>query len=105
MEPEAIIEVRFKTTKEGGRKTPVGSKLDHEAGVDWYGCAFVVGGDAHDCRLLLEGRCFDLGETYEVSVKFLRPDLVLPKLSVGKKILLREGAREVAKGKVLRLLR
>jgi hypothetical protein len=105
MEPEAIIEVRFKTTNEGGRKNGVGAPLGQKSVVDWYGCAFVVDGDFHDCRLLLEGRFLDLGTTYEVPVTFLRPDLVLPKLPVGKEFLLCEGARELARGKVISLLR
>jgi len=50
MEVDAIIEVRFITTAEGGRQTPVTSGV-----VDFYACPFVVNGEAFDCRVLLRG--------------------------------------------------
>jgi hypothetical protein len=45
-----------------------------------YGIPLVVGGEAFDCRLLLDGKTLKLGETYTVPAAFLRPELVLPKL-------------------------
>ena len=65
MEPDVIIKVRFATPQEGGHQTAVRPSI-----VDHYGCPFVVGGEAFDCRLLLQGRRLELGETYEVPVKF-----------------------------------
>ncbi len=101
MKPEAVIEVRFKTTAEGGRQTAVGGS---SSVVDYYGCPFVIDGEAFDCRLLLAGRLLELGKTYEVQVQFLNPQLVLPKLGEGKSFVLREG-KDVASGKVVRVLR
>lgn len=94
MKPDAIIEVRFKTTAEGGREGAVVGEL--------YGCPLFVDGEAFDCRLSLDGKTLQLGETYELPVKFLNPHLVLPKLSPGKPVKLWEG-KEIATGKVLRL--
>lgn len=95
MQPDAIIEVRFKMPNENGRQTAVSG--------DYYGCPLVIEGEAFDCRLLLAGRSLELGETNEVPVKFLNPQLVLPKLAVGKPIVLWEG-KDVATGKVMRVL-
>lgn len=98
MEPDVIIEVRFKTTAEGGRLTAIGGT----AVVDYYACPFVIEGEAFDCRLLLGKRRLELGETYEVPVKFMSWQLVHPKLRAGASFALWEG-KDVATGKVLRL--
>jgi len=97
MKPDAIIEVRFKTTAEGGRQ---GNIVIAEIP---YGCPLLVDGEAFDCRLLLMGQTLALGETYELPIKLLRPDLALPKLSAGKAVTLWEG-KEIATGKVIRLI-
>ena len=96
MIPDAIIRVRFKTTAEGGRQGPI------VVGDTPYGCPLFVEGEAFDCRLLITSQTLHLGETYELPVKFLRPELVLPKLSPGKPLELWEG-REIATGKVVRV--
>jgi hypothetical protein len=100
MQPDAIVEVRFKTTVEGGRESAVG--IDNSV-ADWYGCPLVVDGEAFDCRLLLAGRRLELGGTYEVPVKFLNPQLVLPRLTAGTQFVLWEG-KDIATGKVVRVL-
>ncbi len=94
MEPDAIIEVRFKTSAEHGRQTTVHG--------DYYGCPFMVDNEAFDCRLLLHGRDLELGKTYQVPVTFMNWQLVRPRLSVGKAFMLWEG-KHVATGKVVRL--
>ena len=93
MKPDAIIEVRFKKTTEGGRESAIVG--------DVYGCPLFVEGEGFDCRLLLTGKELQLGETYEIPVKFMNPDMVLPKLSIGKTITLWEG-KDIATGKVVR---
>ncbi len=93
MNPDITIEVRFKTTAEGGRAGPVFGKQ--------FGCPMFIAGEAFDCRLLIEGRALELGETYDVPVKFLNASLALPKLAPGQEITLWEG-KEIAKGKVIR---
>lgn len=95
MQPDAIIEVRFKMPSEDGRQSAVSG--------DYYGCPLVVEGEAFDCRLLLAGRRLELGETSEVPVKFLNPQLALTKLAAGKSFVLWEG-KDVAAGKLVRVL-
>lgn len=95
MKPDAIINLRFFTTTEGGRSTAVEGQF--------YACPLFVENEGFDCRLLLEGRRLELGSTYEVPVKFLYRELALPKMSVGKEVLLWEG-RNVAKGQVVKII-
>jgi len=92
---DVTIKIRFKTNAEGGRQAKV------EIALIPYGCLLVVDGEAFDCRVLQKERVLELGKTYELPVKFLRPDLVLPKLSPGKQISLWEG-KEIATGSVIR---
>jgi len=95
MMSDVTIKIRFKTNAEGGRQAKV------EIALIPYGCLLVVDGEAFDCRVLQKERVLELGKTYELPVKFLRPDLVLPKLSPGKQISLWEG-KEIATGSVIR---
>jgi hypothetical protein len=94
MKPDVIINVRFFTTAEGGRSSAVEGQF--------YACPLFIEDEGFDCRLMLKGRRLELGSTYEVPVKFLYRDLALPKLSVGKEVLLWEG-RNVAKGQVIKI--
>jgi hypothetical protein len=98
MQPDALIRVRFKTTAEGGREHGVGG-----CAVPFYAAPLLVDEQAFDCRLLLEDRVLELGETYEVPVKFMSPDLALASLVPGKAIGLWEG-REVATGQFVRVM-
>lgn len=95
MTPDAFLEVRFKTSDEGGRKKSITGA--------YYACPLFVDGEGFECRLLIDGKTLELGQLYEVPVKFMNRDLVLPKLHVGKTITLWEG-KGVASGKVLRLV-
>lgn len=97
MKPDALIKVRFKTTAEGGRQGPI------VIGEKPYGCPLFVEGEAFDCRLLVNGQTLQLGESYELPVKFLNPDLVVSKLSPGKPVKLWEG-KDIATGEVVRLV-
>jgi hypothetical protein len=94
MKPDVVIEVRFKTTSEGGRQDPIVTTRH------LFGCPVFIDGEAFDCRILLEGKTLELGGTYKLPIKFLFPDLALPKLSVGKSVTLWEG-KDIAIGKVL----
>ena len=95
MEPDAIIRVRFKTPEENGRKSAIKAS--------YYSCPMLIDGEYFDCRLLLAGREVELGLSYEIPVQFLRPDLVLSKLTKGKSFVLWEG-KDVASGDVLEIL-
>jgi hypothetical protein len=95
-EPDAIIEVRFLTTAEGGKKkTPV-------AGFG-YRATFQIDNEYNDGGFLWAGPPIEAGVSYEVPVFFLRPDLVFPKLMEGKQLTLWEG-KLVATGKIIRVL-
>jgi hypothetical protein len=95
MKPDFMLSVRFLTTLEGGRSTAVEGPF--------YACPLFVGNEGFDCRLMLEGTRLELGSTYEVPVKFLYREFALPKMAIGKDVLLWEG-RNVARGKVLKII-
>jgi len=97
MQPDVIIRVRFKTHDEGGREHAIA------VGEKPYGCPLLIGDDAFDCRILISDRTLQLGETYELPVKFLRPELALTRLSVGEPVRLWEG-KEIAAGNVVRVV-
>lgn len=97
MKPDAIIKVRFKTTAEGGRQ---GAIVIPELPEHHYGCPLFIEGEAFDCRLLVVGRTLQLGESYELPIKFLNPDRVVSKLSPGKPVTLWEG-KDIATGEVV----
>jgi len=92
--PDVIIEVRFKTTAEGGRKGPVYIKQ--------FRCPIAVDNELFDGCIPLNGQRLELGQIYQLPVWFLWPDLVLPKLSVGKAVKLWDG-KDIAEGKVIEL--
>ncbi len=100
MNADVYIKVRFKTSEEGGRKTPVKRKTP--LGPDFYGCPLMVDGKAYDCRLLIGDQEIELGKYYEIPVKFLAKNLALPNLAVGKNIILLEG-KEIANGQVIKI--
>lgn len=95
MIPDAYIEVRFRTAEEGGRKTPVTG--------EFYACPLFIDGEAYDCRLLIKNMNLELGRSYEVPIKFLSRDLAVPKLFIGKNVVLWEG-KDVADGKVTKII-
>ncbi len=95
MKPDAIINVRFLLPTEGGRNSAVEGQF--------YACPLFVDNEGFDCRLMLEGRRLELGTSYEVPVKFLYRELALPKLSVGKEVLLWEG-RNVARAQIISIV-
>ncbi|ULR88299.1 hypothetical protein [Comamonas sp. B21-038] len=94
MKPDIIISVRFLHTSEGGRETPVQGQF--------YSCPLFVDGEGFDCRLLLGGRRLELGECYEVPVKFLYRDKALPKMKPGTPVHLWEG-RNIADAQVVQI--
>lgn len=99
MHTDALAQVRFRKTLEGGRRLPVSRGV-----VNYYACAFVVDGEAFDCRIPLSREGFELGQTYQIPIAFLNLHLVAPKLIEGKAFTLREGKKDVADGKVIELV-
>jgi hypothetical protein len=96
MQADAIIRVRLKKAAEGGRQGPI------VIGRVPYACALVLDGEAFDCRVLVVDRTLQLGEAYELPVKFLNPVLVGPRLVPGKSLTLWEG-KDIATGEVARV--
>lgn len=73
MKPDVYIKVRFRTNVEGGRKNSL--KRKSPLGPDFYACPMVIDGRAYDCRLLIGDKKIELGEYYEIPVKFLEKGL------------------------------
>lgn len=94
--PEVIVYVRFLTPAEGGWSSPTPSMF--------LQCPFAVGDEFFECCLLLaEVGPLSPGESAEVPIKFLRPDLVMPLLSEGTSFKL-HAIRTFAVGHVLRVV-
>jgi hypothetical protein len=98
MNPDALIKIRFLTTKEGGRKLPILG--------NFYGCPVLVDDKAFDCRFLSlnSNSEFELGLTYNVAVKFINPELALKVIKEGAAISLWEG-KIIALGSVTTIYR
>jgi hypothetical protein len=62
LHPDIFIEVRFKTSAEGGRQTPI--TIPAHAGY-YYDCPLFIDGEGFDCRILLKGVTLELGKTYD----------------------------------------
>lgn len=91
MSPDAFIEVRFKTTAEGGRNSAITGNI--------YSCPLFIDGEGFDCRIAVGNQTLELGEKYRLPVAFLCPDLARPKLVPGRPVTLWEG-KSVAEGTV-----
>lgn len=95
--PDVIVDVKFYKTEDGGRKGPTSP--------EFFPCLFVINNHNHDCRLLLDniGSIFPGDFKINVPIKFLCPDLVIPKLKNGMKFYLR-GVKIVAEGVVKEII-
>jgi hypothetical protein len=89
MKYDAMIEVRFRVAKEGGRQNDIKT--------DYYSCPVRIDGEYYDCRIFLNNITITLGETYILPIKFLDRQLALPNLSPEKRITLWEG-KDIADG-------
>jgi hypothetical protein len=94
-ESDVTADVRFFTASEGGRTTA--TPPDH------HGCIFVYEGENFECRLLLA----DIGpvapgQQATVGIKFLRPELIKPRLQPGSPFKLRE-IKTIGEGTVERI--
>ena len=95
--PDVEGEVTYLTSEAGGRGTPItatGYRGDfHFRGQSYVTVHEYVGVDS-----------VHPGQTVSVHLKFLRPQLLHPILSVGDEFEVREGARVVAHGRVTKIL-
>jgi hypothetical protein len=92
--PDIVARVRFFGTREGGRKgaTPP----------DIYRCPLEFDGEKFDCGLHLNNPVAP-GEAVTVSITFLFPELIKPRLQVGSRFTLWE-MRTIAEGVVEKVL-
>jgi len=97
LKPDVLARVHLYRTEEGGR----GNSIT----IGRFGCPFFYNGEAFDCRILLDqvGITLSPGDTAEVPIKFLRPDLVKQRLQAGAKFKLWEG-KDFADGEVLEIV-
>jgi len=97
MRPEVRARIRLFTTAEGGRKGPILGP--------WFGCPTRIQDRYFDCRLqAVPPGPIALGETVEVQLQFLCPELALPLLALGQPFALWDG-RTIGEGTVLELLK
>lgn len=92
VKPDLIARVRLYSEEEGGRKSPTPPVR--------IGCIFEYEGDNFDCLLLLEETGpLHPGSQATVPIKFLHPDFVKDRLTVGRRFLLKD-FRTIAEGEV-----
>ena len=93
---DITAKLRFYPTNQGGRKRPIAPPH--------LGCIFEIDGHSHDCRIYLQDEMVvNPGDTVVLAIQFLRPDLVLSKLSVGQQFFLWE-LGYIADGEVVEIL-
>lgn len=92
---DVIAEVRLLTSAAGGRSSPTPA--------DILSCLFVLEGETFDCRLFLrEVGPISPGQSAVIPIKFLNPDLVIPRLDKGTHFQLRD-YRPIAVGNIIRV--
>lgn len=94
--PDIEAEIRFLTTEEGGRNTPVRSGYRPQFYYDRHDW------DAHQEYPDVEW--VHPGETARTLLRFLSPDAHLGRVQVGMEFEVREGARVVGRGRVTEIL-
>jgi hypothetical protein len=94
MNPQFLLSVKFWPSNCGGRKGPVKG--------EYYACPLLLGEEAFDCRLLLNGTTLELGSTYEVPAVLLNPEAAHQKILLGTRVRLWEG-REVGEAVVVKV--
>ncbi len=97
IKPDIIAKVRLYSKDEGGRNR--GLPLDR------FGIPMFFEGEYFDCRLLLDqvGLSPEPGSVTIVPIKFLYPELIKPRLSVGKHFKLWE-MKFIGEGEVLEVI-
>ncbi|MFC5473992.1 hypothetical protein [Paraherbaspirillum soli] len=86
--PKIIVRLKlYETSKEGGSVPILPPK---------YGCIVNIDDEFHDARIYISGTSsIEPGQEISLPMQFLWPDLVMPKVSIGKKFLLTEGQRKI----------
>jgi hypothetical protein len=96
LQPDIAVDLRLFAQSEGGRATATRP--------DQHGCVFVYEGENFECRVLLsEVGPVAPGQQVTVGIKFLRPELIKPRLRPGSRFTLRE-LKAIGEGTVERIL-
>ena len=94
-EPDILAEVHLLATQDGGRKCPTPS--------DKFGCPVGFEGEYFDMRIdLSEAGSLSPGMTKEVPIRFLWPELILPRLRMGSEFTLWDG-KTIGHGRVTKI--
>jgi translation elongation factor EF-Tu-like GTPase len=97
--PEVAARIHFLPTSDGGKTVTIPASAGH------YSAPMCIDGAYFDVRLTpLAARDIAPGDTVDVDVQFLSPELALPRVSVGTTFTLWEG-RTIASGVVTGVLR
>src|SRR6266513_1990920 len=92
--PDITASVTFLPTEQGGRKRPTGAS-------GRYGCPAIIDGEYWDVFFdLAETGAIAPGQTVIAGLRFLSPEDVVPRLSVGKEFQIWEG-KIIGMGRVL----
>lgn len=97
LNPDIYVKINFYPTDKNGRKLPTDPTF--------FGSIFVIDDSKYDCRLLLNtiGSIAPGESKKNVPIKFLYPELVLPKLKEGTKFFLWD-MRNIAEGEVEKVI-
>ena len=94
LQPDILAKIKFYTTAEGGRESPI---------IRTIGYLFKFENELFDCRLIiLEGIIILPGETKNVPIKFLCPNLIKNRLTYGSQFHLK-GFKTIAEGTVIKV--
>jgi hypothetical protein len=91
---DAVLNVRFLTRAEGGRKDAVNPPSG------FFSCTLFGGndGNGYDARIIFAGLRAELGETYKLPALFLCPELVVENFPVGTQFRIMDGRKVIGSG-------
>jgi hypothetical protein len=91
---DAVLRVRFMTRAEGGRKDAV------KPPSGFFPCTLFGANDTtgYDARIVFAGLPAELGETYNLPVLFLCPELALERFPPGAEFRIMDGRRQTGRG-------
>lgn len=96
---DILANLRFSAAEDGGRKTPISATTFGRR----FGCPFVHKNELYDSFVLLEkGDVIAPGDEFLARIRFLSPEIVLHRLSVGDYFELRE-LNTIAHGTILQI--
>jgi hypothetical protein len=96
VKPDIIAAIRMYTSEAGGKVKSISGEQ--------FGCPFFYNQEGFDCRLLLEEKQnLQAGDTVKLSIKFLFPEDIKPKLKRGDKFTLWD-LGTFAEGEILEVL-